>query len=89
MLKDRLLCCRFQQALHNTAGDDTLEQLDHVLTVHFRGRYAADDVAQLSPEPGNSDNFKATVHLHHHMARLYDQYISMCPSTDVAKKARM
>lgn len=71
------------------ADDKTLEQLDHVLTVHFRGRYAADDVAQVSPEHADSGNFRATVHLHHHMARLYDQYISMCPHANATAKQRM
>ena len=74
--------CRFQQALHGTANEQTREQLDHVLTVHFRGRYAAADVTSLSPEhedkPIGTNNFKATVHLHHHMAYLYEQYLNAC-----------
>ena len=61
---------------------DTREQLDHILTVHFRGRYAAVDVTTLSPEHEDmaigTNNFKATVHLHHHMAHLYEQYVTMC-----------
>lgn len=73
---------RFQQALHGTANEQTREQLDHVLTVHFRGRYAAADVTSLSPEhedkPIGTNNFKATVHLHHHMAYLYEQYLNAC-----------
>lgn len=62
--------------------EDTREQLDHILTVHFRGRYAAVDVTTLSPEHEDkaigTNNFKATVHLHHHMAHLYEQYVAMC-----------
>ncbi len=74
--------CRFQQALHGGVDQDTREQLDHILTVHFRGRYAAVDVTTLSPEHEDkaigTNNFKATVHLHHHMAHLYEQYVTMC-----------
>ncbi|KAL0032673.1 hypothetical protein WJX79_002223 [Trebouxia sp. C0005] len=73
---------RFQQALHGGVDEDTREQLDHILTVHFRGRYAAVDVTTLSPEHEDkaigTNNFKATVHLHHHMAHLYEQYVAMC-----------
>ena len=60
----------------------TREQLDNVLTVHFRGRYAAVDVTNLSPEHADqaigTNNFKATVHLHRHMAHLFEQYINLC-----------
>ena len=74
--------CRFQQALHGGVDEYTRDQLDHVLTVHFRGRYAATDVTTLSPEHEDNaigtNNFKATVHLHHHMAHLYEQYVTMC-----------
>ena len=76
--------------MHSTADDNTLEQLDHVLTVHFRGRYAAADVAQLLPEHGNStDNFRATVHLHHHLAHLHARYAATCSNVDTSSKLRM
>ncbi|KAL3136186.1 hypothetical protein ABBQ32_007200 [Trebouxia sp. C0010 RCD-2024] len=69
---------RFQQALDGDVDDQTCEQLDNVLTVHFRGRYAAVDVTSLSPELANqsigTNNFKATAHLHRHMAQVYHHY---------------
>lgn len=77
-----MAACRFQQALHGGLDEQTREQLDHVLTVHFRGRYAAVDVTSLSPEHANhaigTNNFKATAHLHRHMASLYHHYVKLC-----------
>ena len=73
---------RFQQALHGNADDQTREQLDNVLTIHFRGRYAAVDVSSMSPEHADqaigTNNYKATAHLHHHMAHLFHQYVRTC-----------
>lgn len=73
---------RFQQALHGNVDVQTREQLDNVLTVHFRGRYAAVDVSSMSPEHADqaigTNNFKATAHLHHHMAHLFHQYVKAC-----------
>lgn len=79
---DALPALRFQQALHENVDDQTREQLDNVLTVHFRGRYAAVDVSSMSPEHADqaigTNNFKATAHLHHHMAHLFHQYVKTC-----------
>ena len=74
-----LAALRFQQALHGDLDEHTCEQLDNVLTIHFRGRYAAVDVSSMSPEHADqaigTNNFKATAHLHHHMAHLFHQYV--------------
>ena len=54
------------------------------------GRCAAADVVQLLPEHGNStDNFMATVHLHHHLAHLLARHAATSSDVEATSKVRM